>query len=56
MEKDNRRNEIHFEEDQPEIDEIIIAINEGDYMGADQCLDMLLEHFACDLVDKKWGI
>ena len=56
MEKDNRRNEIHFEEDQPEIDEIIIAINDGDYMGADQCLDMVLKYFAQDLVAKKWSV
>ena len=56
MEKDNRRNEIHFEEDQPEIEEIIIAINDGDYMGADQCLDMVLKQFAYDLVAKKWSV
>lgn len=55
LEKDNRRHEIHFEDGQPEIDEIIIAINDGDYMGADQCLDMVLNNFANDLVSKKWS-
>ena len=56
MEKGNRRHKIHFEEGQPEIGGIIMAINDGDFAGADQCLFMLLETFAHDLVSKKWSV